>query len=120
MPRITLSDVQKNLGNAEIYDIVNAIRNSDPNFREYVPLADANNVAEIGQAIMIHQTTQNAFLVNLIDRIAFTFVRNVSLQNPLAKFKKGRVDLGKVIQEIFVDLTHEKEYDPEDAEDTVF
>lgn len=120
MPRITLSDVQKNLGNAEIYDIVNAIRNSDPNFREYVPLADANNVAEIGQAIMIHQTTQNAFLVNLIDRIAFTFVRNVSLQNPLAKFKKGRVDLGKVIQEIFVDLTHEKKYDPEDAEDTVF
>lgn len=120
MPRITLSDVQKNLGEAQIYDIINAIRNSDPNFAEYVPLANKDNVAEIGQAIMINQTTQNNFIVNLVDRIAFTFVRNVQLSNPLAKFKKGRIDLGKIIQEIFVDLTTEKRYDPEDAEQTVF
>lgn len=120
MPRITFSDVQKNLGNTEVYNIINAIRNDNPNFKQYVPLANADNVAEIGQAITVNSTTMNDFITTLVDRIAFTIIRNVTLENPLKKFKKGRVELGKIIQEIFVDLTKEKQFDPDEAEDTVF
>ena len=45
--RITVKDIKTSLGITETYDIVNAIRNSNPNFANYVPLATADNVAEM-------------------------------------------------------------------------
>jgi hypothetical protein len=42
------------------------------------------------------------------------------LTNPLKKFKKGAMPQGRTIEEIFVDITKSKKYDPEDAESTVF
>src|SRR5699024_12227864 len=53
-------------------------------------------------------------------RIALVVIRAVSLRNPLSKFKKGMMPLGRTIEEIFVDITEEKLYDPEEAEETVF
>lgn len=118
--RITIKDVNTSLGLTNSYDIVNAIRNSNPNFANYVPLATAENVAEVGQGILINQTIQNEFITSLVDRIALVVVRTVSLQNPLKKFKKGSMPQGRTIEEIFTDITKGKKYDPIDAEDTVF
>lgn len=120
MARITFNDVSTSLGVNESYDIVNAIRNSNPNFANYVPLATADNVAEVGAGILINQTIQNEFITSLVDRIGLVVIRNVSLNNPLRKFKKGQMPLGRTIEEIFVDITKGKKYDPEVAEDTVF
>lgn len=120
--RITIDDVKGSLKNVtESYDIVNAIRNSlGDKFKDYVPLANAENIAEVGAGITINQTVQNDFITTLVDRIGLVIVRNVSLQNPLKKFKKGNRDLGRTIEEIFVDITKEHKYNPEDAENTVF
>lgn len=119
--RITINDVKQSLGVTETYDIVNAIRNSlGTDFQRYVPLANADNVLEVGHGIMINQTVQNEFLVNLIDRIGLVVIKSVSLSNPLAKFKKGQMPTGRTIEEIFVDITQEKQYDPEESETTVF
>lgn len=119
--RVTINEVKKNLGITETYDIVNAIRNSNGDqFKNYVPLANAENVAEIGKGIMLNQTVQNEFITSLVDRIGLTVVRQVQLQNPLAKFKKGQMPQGRTIEEVFTDITKAKKYDPEDAENTVF
>jgi len=118
--RITINDVKTSLGITETYDIVNAIRNSNPNFANYVPLANAENVAEIGQGILINQTVQNEFITTLVDRIGLVVVRTMSLKNPLKKFKKGMMPQGRTIEEIFTDITKSKKYDPESAESTVF
>jgi uncharacterized protein YjdB len=121
MARITIKEVKTSLGITETYDIVNAIRNSaGDNFQNYVPLANAENVAEIGQGILINQTIQNEFITSLVDRIGLVVVRAVSLKNPLAKFKKGPMLQGRSIEEIFTDITKAKKYDPFDAETTVF
>jgi len=120
MTRITFKDVSTSLGVNESYDIVNAIRNSNPNFANYVPLATAENVAEVGAGILINQTIQNEFITSLVDRIGLVVIRNVSLNNPLKKFKKGQMPLGRTIEEIFTDITKGKKYDPEGAEETVF
>lgn len=120
MARITIKDVKTSLGLSETYDIVNAIRNSNPNVANYVPLANAENVAEIGQGILINQTIQNEFITSLVDRIGLVVVRQVSLANPLKKFKKGMMPQGRSIEEIFTDITKAKKYNPEDAESTVF
>lgn len=120
MTRITIKDVKSTFGINETYDIVNAIRNSNPNFANYVPLATAENIAEVGAGILINQTIQNEFITSLVDRIGLVVIRNVSLNNPLKKFKKGQMPQGRTIEEIFVDITKGKKYNPEDAEETVF
>lgn len=119
--RITIKDIKTTLGITETYDIVNAIRNSaSDSFQNYVPLASAENVAEIGQGILINQAVQNEFITSLVDRIGLVVVRAISLQNPLKKFKKGSMTQGRTIEEIFVDIVKAKKYDPFDAESTVF
>lgn len=119
--RINLKDVRTDMGINESYDIVNAIRNSaSPLFQSYVPLANANNVTEVGQSILLSQTLQNEFITSLVERIGLVIVRTVSLQNPLKKFKKGAMPLGRTIEEIYIDITNEKLYDPEDAETTLY
>jgi hypothetical protein len=120
MARITIKEVKTSLGIGETYDIVNAIRNSNPTFSNYVPLANAENVAQIGAGIMINQTVQNDFITNLIDRIGLVVVKSTLLTNPLKKFKKGAMPFGRTIEEIFTDITKAKKYDPYDAENTVF
>lgn len=117
---ITINEVKTSLGITNTYDIVNAIRNSNPAFANYVPLANAENVAEVGQGILINQTTQNDFITSLVDRIGLVVIRYVSLNNPLKKFKKGAMPQGLTIEEIFTDITKAKKYDAEDAEQTVF
>lgn len=119
--RITIKDVKLALGITNTYDIVNAIRNSSSDsFSNYVPLANAENVAEVGQGILINQAVQNEFITSLVDRIGLVVIRTVSLQNPLKKFKKGAMQLGRTIEEIFVDIVKAKKYDPVDSETTVF
>lgn len=121
MARVTFNDVKTSLGITESYDIVNAIRSSTGGaFERYVPLANADNVAEVGAGLQQSQTLQNDFVTSLVDRIGLVVIRAVSLTNPLKKFKKGNMPLGRTIEEIFVDITKAHKYDPEDSENTVF
>lgn len=121
MSRITMNDIKDAFNLDHSHDLINAIRNEGTQqFQQYVPLANAKNVAEVGAGIQLSQTIQNEFITSLVDRIALVVIRSVSLRNPLSKFKKGMMPLGRTIEEIFVDITEEKLYDPEEAEETVF
>jgi len=121
MARITFKDVKLNLGINESYDIINAIRNSaSPLFQQYVPLANAENVAQVGQGILVTSAIQNEFITGLIERIGLVVLRSVSLKNQLKRFKKGQMPQGRTIEEIFTDLASEHQYDAEEAETAVF
>lgn len=121
MARITIQDVKTTLGVSQTYDIVNAIRNSSSDsFQQYVPLANSDNVLAVGAGIQVNQTVQNDFITNLIDRIGLVVVRRALLQNPLKKFKKGQMQQGRTIEEIFTDITTAQKYDPDNSENTVF
>jgi hypothetical protein len=121
MSRITIKDVKLNLGITETYDIVNAIRNSQgDSFKQYVPLATVDNIAEVGAGILLTQAIQNDFVSALVDRIGKVVITRVSLNNHLKKFKKGMMPQGRTIEQIFVDITQGHKYDPELAEQKVF
>lgn len=124
MTRITINDVLSSLSGAGVqqtYDIVNAIRNSaSDSFQQYVPLASAENIAEVGAGIIQHPTLQNEFVTALVDRIGLVIVRSASLKNQLKKFKKGMMPQGRTIEEIYVDLTNAQQYNPDKAENEVF
>ena len=119
MPSIDYRDVKTNSS----VDVLNAIRNSaSQNYKDHVPIAtpDANTIRSIGNVIMDFPEIQNEFLSALINRIAEVKVTNKYYTNPMNVFKKGKLNFGEVIEDIFIDLAHAKNYSPERAETTVF
>jgi hypothetical protein len=109
--------------NATSVDILNAIRNNaSANYRDYVPVADASqeSIREIGAIIMNYEALQNEFLTALINRIGMVLITSKMYTNPLAMFKKGTLEFGETVEEIFVELAKGFEYDPETAETEVF
>lgn len=104
-------------------DILNAIRNSaSANYRDYIPEASAsqNNIREIGAIIMNYPVLQNEFLNALVNRIGRVIVTSKMYSNPWAKFKRGIMEYGETIEEIFVNIAKPFEFDPAVAEEKVF
>lgn len=104
-------------------DVLNAIRNSaTTNYQNYVPVAtsDANSIREIGAIIMDYPALQNEFLNALINRIGRVIITSKMYSNPWAMFKKGVLDYGETIEEIFVNIAKPFQFDPAVAEDEVF
>ena len=104
-------------------DVLNAIRNSaSMNYRDYVPIAtpDAEVIRTIGATIMDYPALQNEFISALINRIGRVIVTSKSYENPWAMFKKGMLDFGETIEEIFVNIAKPFEYDVDTATREVF
>ncbi|QQO40332.1 head fiber protein [Bacillus phage WhyPhy] len=118
--RNALTQFKESFG-TDTFDLINAIKNSSPKLQEYYKDSiNADNIAKFGAGLQHSQTLQNEFVTALVDRIAFHILRQTFLMNPLAKFKTGAMPYGRKIEESFVDITREHEYDPEEAETTLF
>ena len=108
---------------ASTVDILNAIRNDATQmYQNYVPIAqqEPSNCKAIGAAIMQFPALQNEFVTALVNRIAFVKVRNMEFSNPYAKFKKGILEFGETIEDVFVEIAEPFRYDPAVAESKVF
>lgn len=104
-------------------DVLNAIRNSaSTKYRDYVPIATANadSIKAIGAIIMDHPSLQNEFLSALINRIGRVLTTSKMYTNPWARFKKGVMEFGETVEEIFVNIAKPLQYDPDNAAATVF
>ena len=104
-------------------DVLNAIRNNaSTNYRDYVPIAtaDADSVRTIGAIIMDYPALQNEFLSALVNRIGRVLITSKMYSNPWAMFKKGLLEFGETIEEIFVNIAKPYQYDPGVAETNVF
>ena len=104
-------------------EVLNAIRNSaSTSYRDFVPFAqaDSESVKKIGAIIMQYPALQNEFLNNLINRIGLVIVTNKLYSNPWRMFKKGILEMGESIEEIFVNIAKVSQFDPSVAEETVF
>lgn len=104
-------------------EVLNVIRNNaSQNYRDFVPVATtgAESVRTIGNVIMQYPALQNEFINSLVNRIAMVICTSRLYSNPWARFKKGFVDLGETIEEIFVELAKPFQYDPAVAESELF
>lgn len=104
-------------------DILNVIRNNaTQNYKDYVPVAtpDAESIREIGAVIMDYPNLQNEFLSALVNRIGRVLITSKMYDNPWSMFKKGMLEFGETIEEIFVNIAKPFQFDPEVAESTVF
>lgn len=104
-----------------VENILNVIRaNATYDYQSRVPVATQNNIKEVGQAISNFTATQNEFLNALINRIARVIITSKMYKNPLRRFKKGLLEYGETVEEVFVNIAKAHEFDPVTAETQVF
>lgn len=95
--------------------VLNAIRNTiGGEYFAGVPEAKDTtaSIRAVGAAILAQQSRQNAFVSTLVNRIGFEAIKIRQYQNPWAMFKKGFLDYGETVEEIFVNLAKVRGYDP--------
>lgn len=112
----------KTLTNTSV-DILNAIRNNASTYyKDYVPeaLEDSESIREIGAVIMDYPALQNEFLSALVNRIGRVILTSKSYDNPWAMFKRGMLEFGESIEEVFVNIAKPFQFDPQVAESNVF
>lgn len=103
-------------------EILNAIRESaSQNYKDYVPiLLDGDDIKKIGNILMDNVTLKNEFLQTLVNRIGYVITTSKSYKNPLSIFKKGKLDYGETVEEIFVNIAKPFHYDVDVATSEVY
>lgn len=102
-------------------NVLNVIRqNASAVYQERIPEATADNLHEVGEAILTFEAQANEFVNALINRIGLVIINNRMASNPLAPLKKGRLAVGETIEELFIDVIKAQTYDPRAAQNTLF
>lgn len=103
--------------------ILNAIRYGiGGDYEAGVPEAQDTtaSIRAVGEAILAYQSRQNAFVNALVNRITFEVIKSKQYQNPWAMFKRGMLEYGETVEEIFVNLCTVRGFSPKDAPSRVF
>lgn len=82
------------------------------NFRDRVPEASQETLAQIGYMMTANtmQIYANEWLDALIMRIGMTLFNNKALRDKLARFRRGTLEYGDIIQEIGIEIIKAKTY----------
>lgn len=104
--------------NASTVDIINVIReNASLSYQNSVPVAETvADIPKVGEVIYGTPAFSNEFVNALVNRIAMVRVQSATFNNPYARLKKGYLDYGESIEEIFVDIVKVFEFSCEKAE----
>ena len=108
--------------NASTIDILNVIRkNASAEYQSKVPeISEVDDIVNVGQIIYGTPAFTNQFINSLVNRIAFTIMQSATFNNPYRLLKKGYIDLGETIEDIFVNIANVVEYDPNKAKNREF
>ena len=108
---------------ATTQDILNTVRsNSSAEYQNLVPKADGTlqNLRSIGTILMDTPSLKNEFLSALFNRIGKVIITSKMYDNPWAFFKKGMLEYGETIEEIFVNIAEPHVFDQQKSESEVF
>lgn len=103
--------------NASTMDILNVIRmNASYEYQQNVPVVtQASDIPRVGEVIYGTSTLANQFLNALINRIAIVRVQSATFNNPYSILKKGYIEYGETIEDIFVSIAKVVDFDAEKA-----
>ncbi len=109
--------IAKSTLNASTIDILNVIRNySSYNYQQSIPVIQTErDIPAVGEIIVGTPALANEFLEALINRIALTIVKSATFNNPYSFLKKGYLEFGESVEDIFVEIAKVVNYDPNGA-----
>lgn len=104
--------------NASTVDILNTIRaNASQEYQNLVPeIAKADEIPRVGEVVMGYPALANQFLSALVNRIASVRVKSATFNNAYAQFKKGYLEFGEAVEDVFVNICKAREFSAEKAE----
>ena len=110
--------IAQNVLNASTIDILNVIRqNASYDYQSSVPvITKATDIPKVGEIIYGTPAIANQFLNALINRIATVRVQSAVFNNPYKALKKGYLEFGETIEDIFVAIATVVDYSPEKGE----
>lgn len=113
MPRI----IAKTKLDARSIDILNVIRNNASYaYQKDVPeITKEQDIPKVGEILFGNPTHANEFINALVNRIALVRVQSATFNNPYKHLKKGYLEFGETVEDIFVGIIKAIKYDAEKA-----
>lgn len=113
MPRI----IAKTKLDARSIDILNVIRNNASYaYQKDVPeITQEQDIPKVGEILFGNPTHSNEFINALVNRIALVRVQSATFNNPYKHLKKGYLEFGETVEDIFVGIVKAVKYDAEKA-----
>lgn len=103
--------------NASTIDILNVIRqNASYDYQQNVPeVKTVNDIPKVGEVIYGTPSFANQFINALVNRIAVVRVQSATFYNPYSILKKGYIEYGETIEDIFVSIAKAVDFNVEKA-----
>lgn len=104
--------------NASTMDILNVIRqNASMEYQNAVPeVQKASDIPKVGEVLYGYPALANQFINALVNRIALVRVKSSTFNNDYAELKKGYLEFGETVEEVFVNIAKAREFNVEKAE----
>ena len=104
--------------NASTMDIINVIRsNANYEYQSMVPeVTKESDIPRVGEVLYGNPSLANQFLHALVNRIALVRVKSALFNNAYANLKKGYLEFGETVEEVFVEIAKATEFSVEKAE----
>lgn len=103
--------------NASTIDILNVIRqNASYDYQQNVPkVTTVNDIPKVGEIIYGTPAFANQFINALVNRIAIVRVQSATFNNPYSMLKKGYIEYGETVEDIFVSIAKAVDFNVEKA-----
>lgn len=104
--------------NASTIDILNTIRaNASYEYQSLVPtITKATEIPQVGEVLFGYPALANQFLNALVNRIALVRVKSATFNNAYKELKKGYLEFGETVEEVFVNIAKAREFSAEKAD----
>lgn len=103
--------------NASTLDILNTIRaNASYEYQSMIPeIKTEAEVPKVGEILYGYPALANQFIHALINRIALVAVKSATFNNAYAELKKGYLEFGETVEEVFVNIAKAREFSADKA-----
>ena len=103
--------------NATTMDILNVIRqNASYEYQQNVPVVQQEtDIPRVGEVIYGTPAFANQFINALVNRIAIVRVQSANFNNPYSILKKGYIEFGETVEDIFVGIAKAVDFSVEKA-----
>lgn len=104
--------------NARTIDILNTIRaNATAEYQSLVPVVTTTeDIPKVGEVLYGYPALANQFISALVNRIALVKVKSAVFNNAYTDLKKGYLEFGETVEEVFVGIAKAREFSAEKAE----
>lgn len=104
--------------NASTIDILNTIRqNASMQYQSSIPaITQEVEIPKVGEILYGYPALANEFVNALVNRIAFVSLNSATFNNAYRELKKGYIEFGETVEEVFTDIIEAIAYSAEKAE----